>query len=228
MSFFFLEKIQTSSLTEQLLEVIKFCSQNGWTPATSSNFSYKTDEWEAYKPENPGIAFNPIIITRSGLDKSKLSIYDFTVTDPEGMGLEPNTKPSMDAILHALIYQKFPDARVVLHCHSHANTVLSKFFSTKGYLEFQGYELLKALDGIHSHDTPVRIPIFADSRDIKKLSEVISNYFDGREADEALHAFLLSSHGIYVWGKDFDAAKRHLEVFEFLFTCEIMMRSIEK
>jgi methylthioribulose-1-phosphate dehydratase len=34
------------------------------------------------------------------------------------------------------------------------------------------------------------------------------------------HGFLLRRHGLYAWGKDLDEARRHLEIFEFLFEVE--------
>ena len=32
-----------------------------------------------------------------------------------------------------------------------------------------------------------------------------------------LHGFLIRRHGLYTWGEDLDMARRHVEVFEFLF-----------
>ena len=36
------------------------------------------------------------------------------------------------------------------------------------------------------------------------------------------HGFLLRRHGLYAWGKDVEAARRHVEIFEFLF--EVLVR----
>jgi methylthioribulose-1-phosphate dehydratase len=30
---------------------------------------------------------------------------------------------------------------------------------------------------------------------------------------------LLSRHGLYTWGRDLAEARRHIEIFEFLFEC---------
>jgi ribulose-5-phosphate 4-epimerase/fuculose-1-phosphate aldolase len=32
-----------------------------------------------------------------------------------------------------------------------------------------------------------------------------------------VHGFLLSRHGLYTWGRDLAEARRHVEIFEFLF-----------
>jgi ribulose-5-phosphate 4-epimerase/fuculose-1-phosphate aldolase len=34
-----------------------------------------------------------------------------------------------------------------------------------------------------------------------------------------MKGFLLAGHGLYTWGKNIAEAKRHIEVFEFLFEC---------
>ena len=38
--------------------------------------------------------------------------------------------------------------------------------------------------------------------------------------NHSIHGFLMRGHGLYVWGASLEEAKRHLEVFEFLFEVE--------
>ena len=33
------------------------------------------------------------------------------------------------------------------------------------------------------------------------------------------HGFLIRKHGLYAWGKDVFSARRHIEIYEFLFEC---------
>ncbi|MEL7265147.1 MAG: class II aldolase/adducin family protein, partial [Planctomycetota bacterium] len=33
------------------------------------------------------------------------------------------------------------------------------------------------------------------------------------------YGFLIRGHGLYTWGRDLFAARRHVEIFEFLFDC---------
>jgi methylthioribulose-1-phosphate dehydratase len=40
------------------------------------------------------------------------------------------------------------------------------------------------------------------------------------------HGFLLSRHGLYTWGRDLAEARRHVEIFEFLFECVARNRSL--
>jgi len=40
---------------------------------------------------------------------------------------------------------------------------------------------------------------------------------DAARAGFRVPGYLISGHGLYVWGADMDAAHRHLEAFEHLF-----------
>ena len=77
--------------------------------------------------------------------------------------------------------------------------------------------MLKGLEGITSHDHRVWIPILDNSQDIAALSEIVRQRLS--EGDTLPHGFLLRQHGLYTWGRDLFAARRHVEIFEFLFEC---------
>ncbi len=36
-------------------------------------------------------------------------------------------------------------------------------------------------------------------------------------ADPLRHGFLIRRHGLYTWGRDVHEARRHVEIYEFLF-----------
>jgi methylthioribulose-1-phosphate dehydratase len=40
------------------------------------------------------------------------------------------------------------------------------------------------------------------------------------------HGFLIRGHGLYTWGKDVFSARRHVEIYEFLFECLIRKMSL--
>jgi ribulose-5-phosphate 4-epimerase/fuculose-1-phosphate aldolase len=41
-----------------------------------------------------------------------------------------------------------------------------------------------------------------------------------------LHGFLIARHGLYTWGRDLAEARRHIEIFEFLFECVARARTL--
>ena len=76
--------------------------------------------------------------------------------------------------------------------------------------------MLKGLQGNTTHETSIWVPIFDNTQDIPALAELVRQELD-RPDSKMSHGFLIRNHGLYTWGKDVFAARRHIEVFEFLF-----------
>lgn len=199
-------------LAEELLEAVWFFSNKGWTPATSTNYSFRSNSSQE------------IIISRSGVDKSKFQLADLILVDPEGNLLSPFNQPGMkssaETEIHTTIYHKIPEANCVLHTHSVAGTVLSHVLCKEGQIKFEGLELLKGLEGNTTHEMSVSLPIVPNSQDMSSILKRMEGRF------KETHGFLIAGHGLYAWGKDIASAKRHIETFEFLFECYLMMRRI--
>ncbi|WP_303673449.1 methylthioribulose 1-phosphate dehydratase [Vampirovibrio chlorellavorus] len=199
---------------ESLTEVIHFLHARGWTPATSSNFSCRLPEGQA--------GFS---VSVSGLDKGSFRAQDFLDVDFNGQIIRPeqaHCRPSAETLLHALVYQKFPDTQVVLHTHSVNGTVLSKLYEAEKGLLLKEFEVLKGLEGIATHQAELRLPIFSNHQDMTVLAAQIEPVL--RE-QTPVYGFLLAGHGLYTWGNTLAQAKRHVEVFEFLFECILKLRS---
>ena len=56
-----------------------------------------------------------------------------------------------------------------------------------------------------------------NSQDMQVLAAAVEPFLD----QPILPAYLIRGHGIYVWGRDYAAAFRHLEALDFLLTCAI-------
>jgi methylthioribulose-1-phosphate dehydratase len=188
---------------EQLCATARECYARGWVPATSGNFSVR---WGSR-----------IAITPTGLDKGMLVPQDLLEIDMNGSVLGGRGRPSAETELHLVIYRERPDARSILHVHSVWNTLFSSRFDPRGYLSIEGYELLKALSGVSSHEHIEKIPIIENSQNYDILAidfdEVLKTYSNA-------HGILLSRHGLYTWGESVAEARRHLEALEFLFEVE--------
>lgn len=174
-------------------------------PATSGNFSAK-------------LSNNHLAITVSGAHKGKLSEQDIMEVDTEGRSLD-DRRPSAETQLHVSIYQRFPEARVVLHPHSVNATVLSQLCDE--WLVLKDYEILKAFPGIDTHACTVNVPVFQNDQNIPRLAEKIDQCL---ETLEYPIGYLIRGHGFYTWGNSMEDALRHVEAFEFLFDCELRAR----
>lgn len=210
------DTLKLNPLATEIVEVIHYLHQKGWSPATSTNYSFLT---EILIKDNITIA-----ISKSGIDKSKFTVDDFMLIDPSGKPLPEfqEFKSSAETLLHTLIYQK-TEARVILHTHSQFATILSQYFFAKKEIIFENYEVLKGLDDIRTHQTRVAIPIFENSQDMESLSQTIDTFWRRKQS---MQGFLLAGHGLYTWGKDLKTAKRKLEVIEFLLECEYYKLSL--
>lgn len=207
------EAIQTKNL-EKLTEIIHFLHGQGWTPATSSNFSCRLPEGRT--------GFS---VSVSGLDKGTFTAGDFIDVDFSGKVSRPDQahlRPSAETLLHSLVYRMDPAAQVVLHTHSVNGTVLSKLYEAQNGILLKDFEVLKGLEGIKTHQTELWLPIFSNSQDMSALSIEVEAEL---KKHQPVYGFLLAGHGLYTWGATHEQAKRHTEVFEFLFECILKLRS---
>lgn len=191
-----------------LVELILWINSRGWSPATSTNYSFKNTN-------------NPlsIAISLSGIDKSKFGSEHLMLIDAEGNPLEDfsHLKSSAEIFLHTVLYQENPEVEVILHTHSVYGTILSEKFLTFGKLLLENYEVLKGIGKIKTHEVSLPIHIFPNTQDMAALSEDFRKLY---RQNPQMQGYLIAGHGLYTWGKSFEVAKRHLEVLEFLLECE--------
>jgi methylthioribulose-1-phosphate dehydratase len=208
----------SSEAVEGLQRIGREFHANRWSLGTSSNYSVvaSRDPLE-------------LVITASGKDKSALGDDDFVRVDARGIVIGPGRDggsvdgraASAETLLHCMLASVLPAVGAVLHTHSVWGTVLSGLDLPRGSLRLEGYEMLKGLDGIRTHETFEELPIFANSQDIADLSSRIRRRFSTPEwsnpQQPPFHGFLLARHGLYTWGRDLAEARRHIEIYEFLF-----------
>jgi len=188
--------------------------QRGWSVGTSSNYSIvlQQDPLE-------------LLVTASGKDKGRLQNGDFVRVAADGRPVLPDQpKSSAETLLHVLA-ASWPNVGAILHTHSVWSTLLSDHYAQQGGWEIAGYEMLKGLAGIGTHETSVFIPVFENTQDIAALSEQVAAW-RSVHAEQPFHAYLIRKHGLYTWGADIEEARRHIEILEFLFECEFRKVSL--
>ncbi len=206
------EKETLESEAERLCTTARWCYTRGWVPATSGNFSVREGD--------------RILVTKSGLDKGELTREGLLEVDLEGQVIGSDDKPSAETSLHLVLYQARPEAKAILHVHTVWNTLLSGLHADQGHVTLAGYEILKGLDGVRSHEHVERVPILENSQNYEELAEELRSAL---HMHPAAHGVLLSRHGLYTWGDSVAGARRHLEALEFLFEVEArrLMRGVE-
>ena len=104
-------------------------------------------------------------------------------------------------------------ASCILHTHTVWNTVVS-ICEIGSSLKLTGFEMLKGLQGIKTHEHEEIVPVFENSQDIPALARKASARM---RKQPNMHGFLIRGHGLYTWGSSVSEARRHVEIFEFLF-----------
>src|SRR5689334_4186123 len=174
----------------------------GWLLGTSGNLS------AVVQREPLTIAMSP-----SGIDKGELRAEQVLSIDEDARVVGPNGgKPSDESLLHIRIVKE-RGAGAVLHTHSVWNTILSDVYAADGAIKIEGYEMLKGLQGVRTHEHVEWLPIVENSQDMAALADTIGETLNKHKD---AHGFLLRRHGLYSWGDNLAQAKRHIEILEFL------------
>ncbi len=198
-------------IAASLATIAKGFHVRGWLLGTSGNLSAVVSR------EPLQLAMSP-----SGVDKGELTAAKVLLIDEQGQMLSDHgAKPSDETLLHLQIV-KDRQAGAVLHTHSVWNTILSDLYATQRGISIEGYEMLKGLDGVRTHEHREWLPIIENSQDMTSLANTIAETLS---RNPNAHGFLLQRHGLYSWGVDLQQAKRHIEILEFLL--ETLGRTLE-
>ena len=186
---------------QRLAEIGRRFDDRNWVLGTSGNFSVVVQR----QPLR-------LAITPSGVSKGALSPDQFLEINADLAVIQGTGKPSAEARLHLEIVTA-RGANAVLHTHSLWSTLLSDEHASREGLGIEGYEMLKGLAGVSSHQHREWIPILENDQDMARLSAAVR---DTLTRHPASHAFLLRRHGMYTWGSTLAEAVRHVEIVEFL------------
>lgn len=191
-----------SELASNLAAVAKNFHARGWLLGTSGNLS------AVVRRDPLQLAMSP-----SGIDKGELTPEQVLAIDENARVVsEHGGKPSDESLLHIRVV-KDRGAGAVLHTHSVWNTIASDLHASEGGVTIDGYEMLKGLEGVRTHEHSEWLPIIDNSQDMPGLAELVGETLNEHKA---AHGFLLRRHGLYSWGDTLAQAKRHIEILEFL------------
>jgi methylthioribulose-1-phosphate dehydratase len=202
-----------ANAARELIEVGAKFHSRGWSLATSSNYSVVLGR----EPLR-------LLVTASGKDKSRLSESDFVVVGEDGRSITPtDERPSAETLLHVVLARQ-PGVGAVLHTHSVWATLVADWRHESRFVRLSGYEMLKGLEGVRTHETAIDVPVFDNTQDIPALAADVERWLCDEVSSPRL-GFLIHRHGLYTWGRHLAEARRHVETLEFLF--EVVGRGME-
>ena len=194
---------------QELVEAGREFYQRGWAHGAGGNFSVLL----ARKPLR-------LCITSAGNEKGTLDETNFLELDDDAEIVQGFGRPEDETLLHLAIYRLVPRARSILYSQSVWGILLSDRFFVEGSITMQGYEALKGLNGIETHEHAESIPIVENSQDRIALAHVVQNVL---LENKTLRGIYIRRHGLYSWGETVAETRRTIEIFEFLF--EVMGRA---
>jgi len=190
---------------ELVCELCRLFYEHGWVTGTGGSISIR---W------NDGIYMTP-----SGVQKERIHPDDLFVVDKDGKVITPPTpKPGRSnklsdcapLFLHAYNQR---DAGAVLHSHGVSCNLITLLFEDKPEFRITKQEMIKGIEG-HGYYDELVIPIIENTawehELADSLGEAIAKY-------PKAPAVLVRHHGMYVWGKTWEQAKRHAECLHYLF-----------
>lgn len=193
--------------TLQLLsELLRDFHVRGWASGTGGGICGPTQDGNLF-------------LAPTGVHKERVIPADFFVVAPADghVVAEPATpglRPSECNAIFCLAARE-RGARSVAHSHALAAVLAADLAGPSDQLEIGGLEMLKGIRGLTNRDIH-RVPVIDNTpREAELVAHIGQALADDRFA--GTFAVLVRDHGAYIWGDDVWEAKRHAEVYHFLF-----------
>ena len=195
---------------ELLCELLRGFYLRGWVSGTGGGIC-------ALDPDGN------MLLAPTGVHKERIQPPDFFVIDPRDGSVvrpaaDPDLKPSeCNAIFRAAIGSR--GAGSVMHSHALSSVLAADLAILADHIAINGFEMLKGIRGLTNEDRHL-IPVITNTpREFELVDQVEAALKDDRFA--GAFAILVRDHGAYIWGADLWEAKRHAEVYHFLFEATV-------
>jgi methylthioribulose-1-phosphate dehydratase len=159
-----------------------------------------------------------LLLAPSGVHKERVQPDDFftidmrtgaIVTRPADTRLQPS---ACAPIFRSIIHRR--GAGAVMHSHA-LSAVLAADLAIDGQVSFACLEMLKGIRGVSNQDRHL-VPVIGNTPEEPDLTQEVELVL-GQERFGRSACILVRDHGAYIWGTDLWEAKRHAEVYHFLF-----------
>ncbi len=199
---------------ELLVELLGVFYDKGWVSGTGGGICGPADG-------------GGLLLAPTGVHKERVRTDEFFTVDPaDGRILrtpdDPGLRPSECNAIFSLTARE-RGARSVVHSHA-LSAVLAGDLARAGadHVEIRDLEMLKGIRGVANRDVHL-LPVIRNTPREAELTEQLARVLgDPRFASS--FAVVVADHGAYIWGDDVWEAKRHTEVYHFLFEAVVARR----
>jgi methylthioribulose-1-phosphate dehydratase len=167
-----------------------------------------------------------LLLAPTGVHKERIQPDEFFVVDPadgrvlrrpEKDGLRPS---ECNSIFCLAVRERA--AGSVVHSHALSAVLFGDIADEADHVEVHDLEMLKGITGVGNRDLHL-VPVIRNTEREPELVEQLTAVL----ADERFRrtaAVVVADHGAYIWGDDVWQAKRHTEVYHFLFEATVARR----
>jgi methylthioribulose-1-phosphate dehydratase len=208
------EPLTDTTTLELLCSLLRDWHGRAWVSGTGGGICGPTEDGNLF-------------LAPTGVHKELVHPPDFFVVSPaDGSVLrEPETpglRPSECNSIFCLIARE-RGARSVAHSHALAAVLAGDLAREADHVTISRLEMLKGVRGLSNRDVH-RVPVIDNTaREPELVAGLAAILADERFADS--FAVIVRDHGAYIWGEDVWEAKRHVEVYHFLFEATVARRS---
>ncbi|MFL5778951.1 MAG: methylthioribulose 1-phosphate dehydratase [Chloroflexota bacterium] len=191
---------------ELLAALLRSFYSKGWVSGTGGGICGPSDD-------------GGLLLAPTGVHKELVGPDDFFVVDTaDGRVVrspaDPRLRPSECNSIFCLAARE-RSARSVVHSHALSAVLAGDLAGGDDHIELRDLEMLKGLRGTGNRDVH-RVPIVRNTEREPELVGQLESVLADPRFDSSF-AVLVADHGAYIWGEDVWEAKRHAEVYHFLF-----------
>ena len=200
-----------------LVELLGVFYQKGWVSGTGGGICGPADG-------------GGLLLAPTGVHKERVRTDEFFTVDPrDGSVLarpdDAALRPSeCNAIFSLAVRER--GARSVVHSHALSAVLLGDLARDADHVAIRDLEMLKGLRGVGNRDVHLLPVIRNTPRESELVDQLARVLGDPRFA--SAFGVVVADHGAYIWGDDVWEAKRHTEVYHFLFEAVVARRDRQK
>ena len=200
---------------ELLVDLLRQFHGRGWVSGTGGGICGPSDD-------------GGLLLAPTGVHKERIQPDEFFTVDPSDGHVvrspeRTDLRPSECNAIFCLT-NRSRGAWSVVHSHGLSTVLAADLAVDAGadHLAIRDLEMLKGIPGVTNTDVHL-VPVIRNTPRERELVDQLETVFaDPRFA--ATRAVLVRDHGAYIWGDDVMDAKRHTEVYHFLFEATVARR----
>jgi methylthioribulose-1-phosphate dehydratase len=167
-----------------------------------------------------------LLLAPSGVHKERVRTDEFFTVDPaDGRVVKRPANPSLrpsecNGIFCLAVRER--EAGSVVHSHALSAVLAGDLAGADDHVAIRDLEMLKGIRGLTNRDVHL-VPVIRNTpREGELVEQLTAVLGDPRFAPS--FAVVVADHGAYIWGADVWEAKRHTEVYHFLFEAAVARR----